>query len=104
MAAVWGAKSFGKSEIVRGWDSGCPRSRAQLRVRLESRLRDGNDGPRVSVAQSRFFVAAEPQSKFQKLMKLILEKLRSLLRSGPGTPRVFWQQMEFTFSTIRSRR
>ena len=37
-----------------------------MRVRLESRLRDGQDGPRVSVARSRFFVAASPQSQFQK--------------------------------------
>jgi hypothetical protein len=42
-----------------GWDSGCPRSCGQLRVRLESRLRDWTDGPRVSVARSRFFVAAK---------------------------------------------
>ena len=34
-------------------------------------------------------------------MKMILEKLRSLLRSGPGTSRVFWQQTEFTFTTRR---
>jgi hypothetical protein len=34
-------------------------------------------------------------------MKMILEKLRSFLRSGPGTPRVFWQQTEFKFPTRR---
>ncbi len=37
-------------------------------------------------------------------MKMILEKLRSLLRSGPGTSRVFWQQTEFTFRTARHSR
>ena len=40
-----------------------------------------------------------PNSK--KTIKMILEKLRSLLRSGPGTSRVFWQQTEFTFTTRR---
>jgi hypothetical protein len=70
MTAVWGAKSFGKSEIVRGLDSGCPQSRGQLRVRLESRLRDGQGGPRVSVARGRFFVAASffHQNKFAPWM------------------------------------
>jgi hypothetical protein len=34
-------------------------------------------------------------------MKMILEKLRSLLRSAPGTSRVFWQQTEFGFTRPR---
>jgi hypothetical protein len=49
---------FGGIRKNHGWDSGCPQSRAQMRVRLESRLQGENDGPRVSMAGSRFFVAA----------------------------------------------
>jgi hypothetical protein len=41
------------------------------------------------------------QNSKKQTMKMILEKLRSLLRSGPGTSRVFWQQTEFTFTTRR---
>jgi hypothetical protein len=56
-----------------------------------------------SVARSRFFVALEPQSPTEKkqTMKLLIEKIRSLLHRGAGTSRVFWLQTEFSFSTRR---
>ena len=91
---------FGGIRKNPGWDSGCPRSRGQLRVRLESRLRGGNDGPRVSVTRNRFFVAETLQNVTS--MKPLIRKLtnRPPLRRPAHN---FWIQCEFQFPSVTAR-
>ena len=94
---LWGADAaFRKSDrelthrkkIAQGWDSICPCARDLMRVRLESRLRDGQ---RPGVGLS----VAAPE-KLPTTMKTLIRKITDLFLRAQ-TSREHWTQSEFQF-------